>query len=693
MANYRRLISYIYAYEGEVKGKNIGFAKLEARNGQLKLSVSVKKVYVGGSDLGVYLLAPGKEISLGRIFIRGGAGEFRTAVAMDNAADSGVSMDDCYGLTIHEPSDGWRAYTTIWEDAVARTAEVELAGVTSERLREKEDENRIHRQAEMIAAEVEREIEENGDTAGKSAEDLGTEEEKTEKLVDKAEQNGETDVPKEPSEAGGRKGSGEEGDAVQHHLHEAGERLEEGQRKIGEAGEHLKEAEAAAREEAQERAKSREGNGFLEQAGPEPGNPEEPGGAPESGGERLIQENRTDAGEGYQPSVSLAAPPAQEPDKTESVGGSPDVPGVYSASEGENQKHRPVADALHVPGAAPLAEPLADSRGFRQETAQEPLKSLRDQLLEQVRKNEERRRNGTREPIYSLNPKGLTGPAGLPFSWQPDRERALLGGQKEGKAQKQPEPAAPWRGRNTAPTVWPREQGGQERGKLENVKPAGQAEALWKGEDSVQPARESLSGGNREAPAGKPQPSLRVGAASPVRREPELAAESPSDLQTLPPKTPVIDEAQNDLILGDPQELERLEQEEKEQADPALLWETFRKRCPKIQAFDCRGGCEILTIKPQDIGLLPRETWTYGNNSFLLHGYYNYRYLILAKVEDGNTGASRYLLGVPGNYYSNEKYMASMFGFPHFVLAKRQSAPGGRFGYWYADIRLNNMNP
>lgn len=52
MTNYRRLISYIYAYEGEVKGKNIGFAKLESRNGQCKLSVNVKKVYVGSSDLG-----------------------------------------------------------------------------------------------------------------------------------------------------------------------------------------------------------------------------------------------------------------------------------------------------------------------------------------------------------------------------------------------------------------------------------------------------------------------------------------------------------------------------------------------------------------------------------------------------------------------------------------------------------------
>ncbi|WP_419020532.1 DUF6128 domain-containing protein, partial [Intestinimonas butyriciproducens] len=155
---------------------------------------------------------------------------------------------------------------------------------------------------------------------------------------------------------------------------------------------------------------------------------------------------------------------------------------------------------------------------------------------------------------------------------------------------------------------------------------------------------------------------------------------------------PVITEAKDDFILGDPMELERLEEEERENTQPQQLWEGLRRRYPKIQAFDCNGTCEILTIKPQDIGLLPRETWTYGNNSFLLHGYYNYRYLILAKVDNAGSAGSRYLLGVPGNYYSNEKYMASMFGFPHFVLAKRQPTGNGRFGYWYTDIKLENLN-
>ncbi len=71
-------------------------------------------------------------------------------------------------------------------------------------------------------------------------------------------------------------------------------------------------------------------------------------------------------------------------------------------------------------------------------------------------------------------------------------------------------------------------------------------------------------------------------------------------------------------------------------------------------------------------------------------------WLLQLSIPDSGKGGpadgkeSRYILGVPGNYYSNEKYMASMFGFPHFVLAKRQSRRR-RFGYWYTDIRLDHF--
>ena len=67
MSDYRRLISYIYAYEGGEKGKNIGFAKIDMRGPQCRIQVNVKKVYVGSSDVGVYLLHAGGELLLGRI--------------------------------------------------------------------------------------------------------------------------------------------------------------------------------------------------------------------------------------------------------------------------------------------------------------------------------------------------------------------------------------------------------------------------------------------------------------------------------------------------------------------------------------------------------------------------------------------------------------------------------------------------
>ena len=35
-----------------------------------------------------------------------------------------------------------------------------------------------------------------------------------------------------------------------------------------------------------------------------------------------------------------------------------------------------------------------------------------------------------------------------------------------------------------------------------------------------------------------------------------------------------------------------------------------------MQAFDSPGTVEILSIRPQDIGLLPRENWGYGITVF-----------------------------------------------------------------------------
>ena len=166
----------------------------------------------------------------------------------------------------------------------------------------------------------------------------------------------------------------------------------------------------------------------------------------------------------------------------------------------------------------------------------------------------------------------------------------------------------------------------------------------------------------------------------------ELKQEDEEEQEKDPNVHPPTEEIQA-ADLEDPEVLNFLQETEQITPDPESRWQQLRKEYPKVQPFDYEGDSEVLAIRPDDIGKLPRENWIYGNNSFLLHGYYNHRYLLLIRLSQEH-GQIRYLLGVPGHYYSNEKYMANMFGFPNFVLSKKQPPNDGRFGYWYTDIKL-----
>ncbi len=433
--NYRRLISYIYAYEGGVKGKNIGFAKIEMRGEQCRIQVNVKKVYVGSNDIGVYLLSPGTELLLGRIFIRNGSGEFRIHVNRNNVEGSGLNMDECYGLTIHDVESAWQCYTTIWDDAVTQAAETMLEDVTSSCIvQEKEQDNIEGRYKESSKSDelpISREIEQ----------ELMKEEMRLQMVAPWGEHSEPEIVP--PSA--------------------------------------------------------------------------EPERAP-------------------QPEI---VPPSAEPERVPQ----PEIVPPSAEPERAPQPEREPQPEILPPPPQPELPPIPEDPAL---------------------------------PPQPSNPEIL------------------------------PEPTVP-------PLL--------------------------------------------------PQPEITPGPA-PIQAE-ESSSVGPENLEQL-------------------RELDRLEQEQKSRN---RLWEKFQNRYAKVLAFDYDKGCEILSIKPQDIGLLPRDIWVYGNNSFLLHGYYNYRHLILAKLNDPE-GSPRYLLGVPGHYFSNEKYMASMFGFPHFVLARKQPEEDGRFGYWYTDIRL-----
>ena len=104
---------------------------------------------------------------------------------------------------------------------------------------------------------------------------------------------------------------------------------------------------------------------------------------------------------------------------------------------------------------------------------------------------------------------------------------------------------------------------------------------------------------------------------------------------------------------------------------------------PHIHPF--RDAREFLSVGPEDFVVLRERCYQMTHNSFLLHGYYNYRHLLLLRQEAA--GQAKYYIGVPGNFYEREKQVARMFGFESFEGA-REPAWEGDFGYYLISVEL-----
>ena len=98
---------------------------------------------------------------------------------------------------------------------------------------------------------------------------------------------------------------------------------------------------------------------------------------------------------------------------------------------------------------------------------------------------------------------------------------------------------------------------------------------------------------------------------------------------------------------------------------------------------------QIMKIQRGEISILPRWEWKLANHNFLLHGYYNYRHLVL--IDEGN----QLKLGVPGIYHEREARAAATFGFPEFIaeadvnvtLEPQERNENQQFGYWCRQVR------
>ena len=151
-------------------------------------------------------------------------------------------------------------------------------------------------------------------------------------------------------------------------------------------------------------------------------------------------------------------------------------------------------------------------------------------------------------------------------------------------------------------------------------------------------------------------------------------------------------EAEVETQFGDDEETENLEEEQPEKKDQETVEESSEKKDLRKDDRDIdlqNFRRQIMKIQRGEISILPRCEWKLANNNFLLHGYYNYRHLVL--IDEGN----QLKLGVPGIYHEREARAAATFGFPEFIaeadvnvtLEPQERNENQQFGYWCRQVR------
>lgn len=129
---------------------------------------------------------------------------------------------------------------------------------------------------------------------------------------------------------------------------------------------------------------------------------------------------------------------------------------------------------------------------------------------------------------------------------------------------------------------------------------------------------------------------------------------------------------------------------EENEPEPFYFDEEEEDSKPEIAEQECQTTCRFrcTKIQRQDLSRLIRREWQLANNSFLLHGYYNYHHL--AFLQEGEN----LYLGVPGVYSEKERRAAQAFGFPGFVnyeeemldLPEGEKEDRADFGYWCRQV-------
>ena len=111
-------------------------------------------------------------------------------------------------------------------------------------------------------------------------------------------------------------------------------------------------------------------------------------------------------------------------------------------------------------------------------------------------------------------------------------------------------------------------------------------------------------------------------------------------------------------------------------------WQKMLQEYPVLNSYSDGNEITSVQIELKDIRLLPNKYRGVMHNSFLLHGFFNYHYLVLGKMGE------HWFIGVPGVYQNQEHAMAAMFGFPEFLPQDSdRNSRGIMQGCWYRMLK------
>lgn len=112
-------------------------------------------------------------------------------------------------------------------------------------------------------------------------------------------------------------------------------------------------------------------------------------------------------------------------------------------------------------------------------------------------------------------------------------------------------------------------------------------------------------------------------------------------------------------------------------------WKQLCAIYPIVHPFG--DGRAYLSIEPRDFVVLQERYQPMVQNSFLLHGFYYYKHLLLGRHRQGKN--IQYYLGVPGVFYEKEKAAALFYGFESFEGAVSPASEGS-FGYYMKRVDI-----